>query len=155
MKEYSAFPNYGSLSIRLFSDISWTLVEGVLSLCRDAVDVFYSPGWLKMEMLFGTKANFNPDVIVTDIFRNRYFRIYRVSSIVEQFWFLCLMAYQSSQVIKCQGHSCRRTVAVLVNLLRGRIRRFIPFPLVLVIESERKSGSGVRARLLKLRSSTS
>ena len=34
------------LTIRLFSVISWTLVDGVLPLCRGAVSVFYSPSRL-------------------------------------------------------------------------------------------------------------
>ena len=40
--------HYRILTIRLFSVISRTLVGGggVLSLSRDAVDIFYSPGWL-------------------------------------------------------------------------------------------------------------
>ena len=37
---------YWNLTIRLFSVISRTLVEGVLPLCREAVSVFYSPSWL-------------------------------------------------------------------------------------------------------------
>ena len=45
MKGYSAFPKLQhcwNLTIRLFSVISRTLVEGVLPLCREAFGVFYS-----------------------------------------------------------------------------------------------------------------
>ena len=48
-KGYSAFPklqHYWSLTIRLFSVISRTLFGGFLTLCREAVSVFYSPSWL-------------------------------------------------------------------------------------------------------------
>ena len=38
--------HYWSLTIRLFSVISRTIVGGILLLCRDAVGVFYSPSWL-------------------------------------------------------------------------------------------------------------
>ena len=38
--------HYWSLTIRLFSVISRTLVGGGLPLCRDAVSVFYSPSQL-------------------------------------------------------------------------------------------------------------
>ena len=31
-------------------------------------------------------------------------------------WFLCLIPYQSSWVIECQVHPCRRTVVVLFDL---------------------------------------
>ena len=40
--------HYWSLTIRLFNVISWTLVGGILALCRDTSTVFYSPsrlGW--------------------------------------------------------------------------------------------------------------
>ena len=40
------FQHYWSLTIRLFSVIYRTLVGRILHLCRDAVDVFYSPSWL-------------------------------------------------------------------------------------------------------------
>ena len=46
IKEYSAFPkfkHYWSLTIRLFCVISETLVGEVLTFCRDAVSVIYSP----------------------------------------------------------------------------------------------------------------
>ena len=46
IKRYSAFPklqHYWSLTIRLFSVLSRTLVAGVLLLCKDAVDIFCSP----------------------------------------------------------------------------------------------------------------
>ena len=40
---FHKFQHYWNLTIRLFSVINRTLVEGVLLLCRDAVGVFYSP----------------------------------------------------------------------------------------------------------------
>ena len=43
--------HYRSLTIRLFSVISWTLVGVVLLLCRDAVGVFYSPSRLGLNCL--------------------------------------------------------------------------------------------------------
>ena len=49
MKKLSAFPKATVLlkpTIRLFSVISRTVVEGVLLLCRNAVGVFYSPSRL-------------------------------------------------------------------------------------------------------------
>ena len=49
MKGYSASPKlqyYCNLTIRLFSVISGTLFGGVLPLCRDAVNIFYSPSRL-------------------------------------------------------------------------------------------------------------
>ena len=46
IKGYSAFPKIGSLNIRLFSVIPRTLVGEVLSLCSDAIGVFYSPSRL-------------------------------------------------------------------------------------------------------------
>ena len=42
---------YWSLTIRLFSVISRTLVVGFLPVCRDAVSVFYSPS--KLDRLLG------------------------------------------------------------------------------------------------------
>ena len=42
---------YWSLTIRLFCAISRTPVEGVLPLCRDAVDVYCSPSWLDLYVL--------------------------------------------------------------------------------------------------------
>ena len=47
IKGYSAFPKaHGLLELQLFSAISRTLVGWVLPLCREAVDVFYSPNRL-------------------------------------------------------------------------------------------------------------
>ena len=47
--------HYSNLTIRLFSVITWTLIgKEVLSLCRVAVSVFYSPSQLskfKIELL--------------------------------------------------------------------------------------------------------
>ena len=40
------FQHYWSLTIRLFSVISRTLVGWVFPLCKDAVGAFYSPSWL-------------------------------------------------------------------------------------------------------------
>ena len=40
--------HYWNLTIRLFSVISWTLVGGVLSLCWEAVSVFWSPSRLAL-----------------------------------------------------------------------------------------------------------
>ena len=47
----SKFQHYWSLTIRLFSFISRTLVGGVLTLCRDVVGVFYSPNSLGLTTL--------------------------------------------------------------------------------------------------------
>ena len=38
--------HYWNFTIRLFSVISWTLIGGVLPLCREAISVFYSPSRL-------------------------------------------------------------------------------------------------------------
>ena len=41
--------HYWSLTIRLYSVISRTLVQGVLPLCRDALSIFCSSSWLGHE----------------------------------------------------------------------------------------------------------
>ena len=45
--------HYRSLAIRLFNDLSRTLVGGVIPLCRDAVGVFWSSGRLGHILLSG------------------------------------------------------------------------------------------------------
>ena len=51
--------HYWSLTIRLFSVISRTLVVGSVTLCRDAVGVFCSPSWLGQIMSKIKYSNFN------------------------------------------------------------------------------------------------
>ena len=53
-KEELHIPQSSHITMRLFHVISWTLVEagrgGDLTLCRDAVDVFYRPNWLSKNL---------------------------------------------------------------------------------------------------------
>ena len=44
---------------------------------------------------------------------------YDNNNTIDPVWFLCLIIYQPSWVIKCQSHSCRKTAAVLFNPLLG------------------------------------
>ena len=46
MKEYSEFPKATTITIRLFSVISRTLVVGILLFCRDVVSALFSPSRL-------------------------------------------------------------------------------------------------------------
>ena len=68
---FTKFQHYWSLTMRLFSAISRTLVGGILHLRRDAVGVFYCPnrlGNLKM------KVNFSDKVWGPGLYRKRYDR---------------------------------------------------------------------------------
>ena len=56
--------HYWSLTIRLFSVISRTLVGGVLPLCRDSVGVFYSPSWLDNTITWINNTDITQQVLV-------------------------------------------------------------------------------------------
>ena len=67
-------------------------------------------------------------------------------------WFLCLIAYQLSWVIKCQNHPSRRTAVVLLNPWLREDKGVIYLSQGYLSESERKRAAGVRTRLLQFRS---
>ena len=57
---FSELQHCWNLTIRLFCVISWTLIGGVLPLCRDAVSVFYNSSRLSLPVRVPSIGPINP-----------------------------------------------------------------------------------------------